>query len=348
MPSVKELMNLTTEIIKRAGFPDSDAELIADSLIQADLDGVSTHGLARLNLYIERAENNALNRTPDLKILNETPSTILLDADDGMGIVASKKALNLIIEKAKKTGIGFASIRNSNHLGALAYVTKQIQKQGFIGFACTNTSPIMAPYGGRSPVLGNNPFSVAIPYDPPIIFDTALSVTARGNIILAEREGKPIPEGWAVNEKGQITTNAKEALLGAVLPMAHHKGYGMAFLVEVLCGVLTGSQYGLNLGSFVPPDYSKPLGFGHIIIAINIESFMDKNEFAQRLADLAKMVKESPLAEGFGEIFLPGEIESRRRSKAQTEGLLLKDTTIQLLKGLCHKYNIEIEPSLFK
>ncbi|MFZ5942614.1 MAG: Ldh family oxidoreductase [Bacillota bacterium] len=340
MIPVQDLTNLTIEIIKKAGFPEEDAEIIADSLIQADLNGVSTHGLARLNLYIERAENNALNKTPDLKILNETPSTVLLDADDGMGIVASKKAMDMIIEKARITGIGFASIRNSNHLGALAYVTNYIQKQGLIGFACTNTSPIMAPFGGRSPVLGNNPFSVAIPYEPPIIFDTALSVTARGNIILADREGKPIPEGWAVNDKGQITTNAKEALLGAVLPMAQHKGYGMAFLVEVLSGVLTGAQYGVNLGSFVPPDYSKPLGFGHIIMAINIESFMDRKEFDSRLHDLVKMVKESPKAEGVNEIFVPGEIEYRRNSKAQTEGVNLKESTIQLLKDLCSKYNI--------
>jgi LDH2 family malate/lactate/ureidoglycolate dehydrogenase len=341
MIPVSKLRSLTTEIIKRAGFPADDAELIADSLIQADLNGVSTHGLSRLNLYIERAENNALNKTPDVKVLNETPSTVLLDADNGMGIVASNQAIKIIFEKAKSTGIGMASIRNSNHLGALAYVTKKIQEHGFIGFACTNTSPIMAPYGGRAPVLGNNPFSVAIPYDPPIILDTALSVTARGNIILAEREGKPIPEGWAVNDKGQVTTNAKEALLGAVLPMAHHKGYGMAFLIEVLCGVLSGAQYGTNLGSFVPPDFSRPLGFGHMIMAINIESFMDKKEFTQRLEDLTKMVKESPLAEGFSEILLPGEIEHRRNVKAEDEGLELKDSTLQLLKGLVSKYNIE-------
>ncbi|KJS22691.1 MAG: hypothetical protein VR72_03920 [Clostridiaceae bacterium BRH_c20a] len=341
MTSVKQLVDLTEQIIKKAGFTENDAYIIADSLIQADLNGVSTHGLARLNLYIERAENNALNKTPELKILNETPSTVLIDADNGMGIVAAKKAMDMIIEKAKNTGIALASIRNSNHLGALAYVTNYIQEQGFIGYACTNTSPIMAPFGGSSPILGNNPFSVAIPYEPPIIFDTALSVTARGNIILADREGKPIPEGWAVNDKGQATTNAKEALLGAVLPMALHKGYGMAFMVEVLAGVLTGAQYGINLGSFVPPDYSKPLGFGHVIMAINIESFMDKTEFETRLNDLVKMVKESPKAEGVNEIFVPGEIEYRRNAKAQAEGVNLKVSTVQLLKELCQKYNLE-------
>jgi LDH2 family malate/lactate/ureidoglycolate dehydrogenase len=341
MINVQDLMDITTKIIIKAGFPEEDAEIIADSLIQADLNGVSTHGLARLNLYIERAENNALNKKPDLKILKENPATILLDADNGMGIVAAKKAMDIIIQKARNTGIGLAAIKNSNHLGALAYVTNHIQKQGLIGFACTNTSPIMAPFGGRAPVLGNNPFSIAIPYDPPIIFDTALSVTARGNIILAEREGKPIPEGWAVNNKGQITTDAKEALLGAVLPMAQHKGYGMAFMVEVLAGVLTGAQYGINLGSFVPPDYTKPLGFGHIIMAINIESFMTKDEFELRLKDLVKMIKESPRAEGFNEIFVPGEIEYRRNSQAQVEGVKLKETTLKILKDLCKKYHLE-------
>jgi len=340
MTTVKQLMDLTEQIIIKAGFTENDAHIIADSLIQADLNGVSTHGLARLNLYIERAENNALNKTPDLKIINETPSTVLIDADNGMGIVAAKRAMDMIIEKAEITGIALANIRNSNHLGALGYVTNYIQEQGFIGYACTNTSPIMAPFGGRSPILGNNPFSVAIPYKPPIIFDTALSVTARGNIILADREGKPIPEGWAVNDKGQITTNAKEALLGAVLPMAMHKGYGMAFIIEILAGVLTGAQYGTNLGSFVPPDYSKPLGFGHVIMAINIESFMDKKEFEIRLNDLVKMIKESPKAEGVNEIFAPGEIEYRRNTKAQNEGVNLKSSTVQLLKELCQKYNL--------
>ncbi|MFZ7104867.1 MAG: Ldh family oxidoreductase [Peptococcaceae bacterium] len=340
MINVNELQKLTTEIIKRAGFAAGDADIIADSLIQSDLNGVGTHGLARLNLYLERAENDALNKNPVIKVINENPGTVTLDADNGMGIVASKKAIDIITPKAATTGIGLAAIRNSNHLGALSYITNLIQQQNMIGFACTNTSPIMAPYGGRAPVLGNNPFSVAIPCSPPIIFDTALSVTARGNIILAEREGKPIPEGWAVNDKGQITTNAKEALLGAVLPMAKHKGYGLALIIEILAGVLTGAQYGVNLGSFVPPDYSKPLGFGHIIMAINIESFMDKTAFKARLADLVTMIKESPLAENFTEIMIPGENSSRRNITGQKEGIRLKETTAEILKGLCRKYQI--------
>lgn len=340
MLQVGKLKDIVTQILFKSGFPQEDSALIADFLLQADLNGISTHGLARLNLYIERAENNALNKQPVVKIIKDTNATTVVDADNGMGIVAAKKAIELVTAKAKEFGIGFATIRNSNHIGALSYLTNIIQKQGFIGFACTNTSPIMAPYGGKDAVLGNNPFSVAVPYNPPIIFDTALSITARGNIILAEREGKKIPEGWAVNDKGQVTTDPKEALLGAVLPMAKHKGYGMALLIDILAGVLSGAQYGTNLGSFVPPDYSKPLGFGHVVMAIDIESFMNKEEFNERLKALVEMIKGSSPAEGFSEIFIPGERSYKNSQQALKEGVQLKETTIAKLKELCAKYQV--------
>lgn len=341
MYQVQLLLDLAEKILIEAGFPRADARLIVDSLVQADCNGISTHGLSRLNLYLERAEKGVLNKTPEIKVIRENISTVLIDADNGMAVLACKKAVDLITEKAKSTGIAMAAIRHSNHLGALSYVADLISQKGMIGFVSSNTSPIMAPHGGKEPVLGNNPFSISIPFDPPIIFDTALSITARGNIILAEREGKPIPEGWAINKEGQITTDAKEALLGAVLPLAGHKGYGMALIIDILSGVLTGSAYGTEVGSFVPPDYSKPLDFGHILLAINIESFMDRELFNKRLAHFISMIKESKPAHGFSEILIPGEGRMKRNAASYEKGIELQKSTVEKLKELCGKYHIE-------
>lgn len=341
MLQVQPLLDLTEDILVQAGFPQSDASLIADSLIQADCNGISSHGLSRLNLYIERAEKGVLNKTPEIKVLRDKKSAVLIDADNGMAVLACKKAVDLITEKAKITGIAMAAIRHSNHLGALSYVADLIQQEGLIGFVSSNTSPIMAPFGGKDPVLGNNPFSVGIPFNPPIIFDTALSITARGKIILAEREGKPIPEGWAINKKGQITTDAREALLGAVLPLAGHKGYGMALIIDILSGVLTGAAYGVNVGSFVPPDFTKPLDFGHVLLAIDIDSFMDREEFNARLSHFISTIKESEPAQGFSRILIPGEGRYQRYITSSQEGIKLQKSTIEKLKELCDKYRIK-------
>jgi LDH2 family malate/lactate/ureidoglycolate dehydrogenase len=157
---------------------------------------------------------------------------------------------------------------------------------------------------------------------------------------LAERESKPIPEGWAINREGEITTDAKEALLGAVLPLAGHKGYGMALIIDILSGVLTGSAYGTKVGSFVPPDYSKPLDFGHILLAIDIDSFMEREEFNARLTDFISMIKESDPARGFSKILIPGEGRKERNSFSYQEGIKLQKSTLEKLKELCIKYKI--------
>lgn len=340
MFQIQQLLDLAVDILVQAGFPQDDAHLIADSLVEADRNGIGTHGLSRLNLYIERAEKGVLNKTPEIKVLRDNKSAVVIDADNGMGILACKKGIDLITEKAKSTGIAMAAIRHSNHLGALSYVADLIQRKGFIGFVSSNTSPIMAPYGGKEPVLGNNPFSVGIPYRPPIIFDTALSITARGKIIMAQREGKAIPHGWAINKEGHVTTDAQEALLGAVLPLAGHKGYGMALIIDILSGVLTGASYGQNVGSFVPPDFSKPLDFGHILIAIDIDSFMDREEFNERLSHLVTTIKGSDPAHGFSRILIPGEGRFERSTLAAQEGIKLENSTIEKLKELCSKYKI--------
>ncbi|GAW93916.1 Ldh family oxidoreductase [Calderihabitans maritimus] len=339
--SPQKLIDYCSLIFQKIGVPQEHSFIMAEALVEADLLGIKTHGVSRLNFYVEHIHNGTINSTPNFKVIRENLAVCVIDADKAMGPVVGDYAIKKVLEKAKKTGVGIALVRNSSHLGALSVTAKKAIKEKMIGVVISNTSPIMAPYGGGEAVLGNNPISFAVPTDDfPYILDMALSVTARGNIILAAREGKSIPEGWAVNKNGEPTTNAEEALLGAVLPLAEHKGYALAFMFDVLCGVLSGAAYGKNVGSFVPPDYSKPLDMGHFVMALDIEKFQPYEEYLRRLKDFASQIKTSKKAKGFDEIFIPGERSYQRYCENLKKGIFLPPQTLKMLRELSERYQI--------
>lgn len=329
-------------IVEKAGVPGKDAQILVEALIEADLRGVHTHGVARLGMYLERVKQGVLNPAAKVKVLNDAGAVAVVDGDNGFGPVVGRHALNLAITKAKDYGVGVVGARHSNHLGALGVIAVHATYHHMIGIVFTNTSPVMAPWGGYKPILGNNPFAIAVPRkdEEPLVLDLSLSKTARGNIILAAREGKPIPRDWAINDHGEPTTDPIEALRGAVLPMSEHKGYGLAIMVDILAGVLTGAAFATKVGSLVPPDFSKPLDTGHLVMALDITKFMLLDEFYERLEEFVRMIKNSPLAVGFKEILLPGERGAREREKHLKEGVYLEDTTLEGLKHLGQEYGI--------
>ena len=246
----------------------------------------------------------------------------LVDADNALGAVAGTQALEVSIEKARAAGVGWVGVRNSNHFGACAYYTNLIAARGMLGFAFSNAPATMAPWGGIEPYLGTNPLGFSVPTrgGTPISVDMATSVAARGSILLTAAKGEPIPAGWAIDNRGRPTTDAKEALEGTVLPMAGHKGYALALMVDVLSGLLTGAGFGRHIGRLYE-DFDRPQNVGHLIGAIDIQRFIPLAQFYDRIEQMTQEIRAIPLAEGVAQIFIPGDIEAATRERRRREGV---------------------------
>ncbi|MDK2822837.1 MAG: hypothetical protein PWQ67_639 [Clostridia bacterium] len=309
-------------LFESVGMPKDDANINADSLVDANLSGVDSHGVSRMSIYLKRIREGVVKPKCELKVLRDFPAGAALDAGNGMGAVASYKAMEIALEKAKEVGTAFVTVNNSNHNGTAAYFTKMALEYGMIGFAATNGPSRMAPWGGRDPYFGTNPFSVAVPAgkELPIIVDMATSVVARGKIILAAKNNQDIPEGWAMNKQGEITTNAQEALEGTVLPFGGPKGSAIALLVDILSGVLSGAAFGTYIKDMYA-NFTEPTNTGHIFGAINVDKFIDLEIFKENIDQIIREIKENTPARGVEEVFLSGEIEFRKRQQRLKEGI---------------------------
>ena len=312
----------SVELLIKAGVPADDAREIARHLIFADLRGVDTHGTSRLKIYLTRMEAGLVNRTPDIRILRETPVSALMDGDDGFGQVVARKATDLAIEKAKSTGMAVVGVNRSTHCGCMAYYTLLMAEAGLIGMAGTNAVANMPPFGGKAAFFGTNPFSMAAPVGngSPFVFDMATSVVAKGKIINAAREGKPIPEGWAIDKDGNPTTDSKKANEGLVLPMAGAKGSALAFMVEILSGVMTGALIGPDL-PLMYADKGAPQQVGHFFLAFRPDLFMDMDEFKQRMDETLARVRAVEPAPGFTQVYAPGDVELAKAEANSKAGI---------------------------
>jgi LDH2 family malate/lactate/ureidoglycolate dehydrogenase len=232
-------------------------------------------------------------------------------------------------------------LRNSNHFGTAMYFTLMAARAGCVGFLATNASPAMAPWGGRKKTVGTNPWSWAAPAgrQSPMVLDIANTGVARGKIYLAKQERHPIPEGWAINAAGVPTTDPAEAIEGIILPMAQHKGYAIALMMDMLSGVLTGSGFGAEVAG--PYQAERRSRAGQLMIALNIEAMQPLTDFNARMEELIAQIKAVPLAQGFSEVFYPGEIEARNDTKNRREGLMLPEDTLTDLKNLAGEYNLK-------
>ncbi|MBV9082104.1 MAG: Ldh family oxidoreductase, partial [Acidobacteriaceae bacterium] len=225
-------------------------------------------------------------------------------------------------------------VRNSNHFGTAMYYTLMAARRNCVAFLCTNASPAMAPWGGRQKSVGTNPWSIAAPAGryAPMVLDIANTAVARGKVYLARQKGAEIPLGWAIDAGGEPTTDPAKALMGFILPMAGHKGYGIAVMMDVLSGVLTGSKFGTQVfGPYQPENRS---GCGHLIIALNIEAIQPLSEFISRMETLIQELKSTPCASGVEEVFYPGELEARNDDRNRRAGLVLPANTMSDLRKL--------------
>jgi LDH2 family malate/lactate/ureidoglycolate dehydrogenase len=333
-----KIKNFNKTILKIVHVPGNDAVTVAESLVQADLRGVNTHGAVRMPIYVNRLRKGIFNPTPDIRTIHESQTTAIVDGDFGLGQVVGSKAMQLAIKKADTSEVGIVGVKNSHHFGAAAYYSMMALTKDMIGFACSNQVPLMPAPGGAKKVVGNNPFSFAIPAgkELPIVFDMACSVAAQGKIIIASKRGESIPEGWATDCKGIPTTKPFEALEGFLLPVGGHKGYGLALIVDILSGILSGATLDRSF-----TDMTKNFINDHFFMAIKINNFLDPSLFKVQIDNRIKEIKNSPLAPGVKEVFLPGEIEFRTADRRKGEGIPYPHAVVEELLKMAEEFNLD-------
>jgi len=291
-----------------------------------------------LAIYIKRMRAGLIDPKGTPRVERDTPSVVVIDGCNALGQVCGLFAAEKVIEKARSSGVAAATVKRSQHFGAASYYGERIAKEGMIGIVFTNAEPAMPPWGGKEAFFGTNPISLVAPTGKgfPVRIDLATSVAARGRIIAAEKKGEAIPEGWAIDAEGNPTTDAREALAGAVLTMAGHKGYALALLVEVLCGVLSGAAVGRETGSMYK-DLDRSQDIGHFLAALSIEHFLPRAEFLARMDAMIDALKSSPRRPDAQEILVPGELEHRGRLRRLSQGIEVGDEVVGELRQLARE-----------
>ncbi len=333
---------LTAAIAVRAGVKKKDAAILADALVDADLHGTSTHGISRLNIYIRRIQKGLIDPKAKLAVERGRGAAMAMDAGNGLGQVQAVKALEKLAKKAKRQGVAAATIRNSQHFGALSYYCNLAAKQDLILFATTSCEPAMSPEGACQAFFGTNPIAASFPTGKgwSVKIDLATSIVARGNIIAAQKKGQPIPLGWALTPEGEPTTDAAAALAGTVLTMAGHKGYALALMVEIFSSVLSGSAVGPAIGSMYK-NMDRKQDVGHFFFLLDIAAFMDVAEFKRRLDKAIDDIKGCRKRAGVSEVLVPGERSHQKAQQNLAQGIAIDEATQKELKTLCEELRVK-------
>ena len=307
----KSLLKLKVKrIFFKHGLSQKHSEICANYLVKAELVEAKSHGLARLKMYCDRIKKKLINAKPKIKVKKISSSITHIDADHAIGFISANIGISQAIKNAKKTGIGLVAVKKSGHYGLSSFYAEQAVKKGLIVWCFTNAPPALAPYGARKALFGTNPVCFGAPTGKaPFILDMSTSMINRGKIRRANKLGEKIPYGVAMDKNGKITTNASHALLGTQLPIAGFKGSGLAWMVDILSGVLTGSSHG---GKTKDPfdDFSGPQNIGHLFITINPKIFVGKN-YLKEIKKNISLVKRLPKAKGYSDILYPGERKNK-------------------------------------
>lgn len=338
------MRSLAARLAAAVGVPSSDAEILANALVDADLHGTSTHGISRLNIYLERITKELIDPKAKLSIERDGGSVLALDAGNGLGQVQAVKALDLLLPLARRNGVAAATIRNSQHFGALSYYCNRAANEDMVLLAMTSCEPAMSPEGGYRPFFGTNPIAASFPTGKGfnIKIDLATSVVARGNIIAAQKKKQAIPEGWALDRHGNPTTDAQEALLGTVLTMAGHKGYALALMVEVFSSVLSGAAIGPDIGSMYK-NLDRKQDVGHFFCLLNIAAFLDPDEFRNRIDSMIDCIKANAKRPGVEEILVPGERSQRNALANEVQGIPVAEETLAELEHWCAHCHVPLD-----
>jgi LDH2 family malate/lactate/ureidoglycolate dehydrogenase len=336
------------------GCSAAHTELAADVLLQADLRGIDSHGVARLIGYVRLWESKRINANPNITIVHETPTTATVDGDAGLGLVVAPFAMQLAIKKAELYGSGWVSVRNSNHFGIAGYHALMAVEKNMIGYAMTNASPLVAPTYSNERLLGTNPMCYAFPAGnyPPVVVDMATSAAANGKLEIAQRAGKPVPEGWIQDAQGNYTTDPHALKSGgSLLPLGSdkdhgsHKGFGLSATVDILSAVLSGANYGPWVPPFVafldPPSDPVGLGIGHFVGAMRVDGFRPVHEFKTHMDNWIRRFKSAQTIDPDQKVIIPGEPELEAEMDRKANGIPLVDAVVNDLNGLAKKFSIK-------
>jgi L-2-hydroxycarboxylate dehydrogenase (NAD+) len=351
----KDLMRFTIEVFSAIGCTPEDAELASKVLLEADLRGVDSHGVARLSGYVRLWKEQRINANPNIKITHETQSTAVVDGDKGLGLVVAPKAMEIAINKAKQVGSGWVSVKNSNHYGIAGYYSMMALKHDMIGFSMTNASPLVAPTFSLDRMLGTNPISIAIPAGKefPFVLDMATTTAANGKLETLKRKGENLPGGWLQDKEGKPSIdNAGVQSGGALLPLGSdylhgsHKGYGLGAVVDIFSAVLSGANY----GPWVPPfvAFLQPVpnevgeGLGHFFGAMSIDAFRSKDEFKKHMDNWIQTFRKSNPIEGQTEVLIPGDPERIISAQRLKDGIPIINSIREDLISLGEAYGVEL------
>ncbi len=330
---IKKLKNIINKIFVNHGVTKKHASICSEAIINAELVGAPSHGLSRLKMYCDRIKSKLINPKPKIKIKKISQSIAHIDANNGIGFVAADLAIKTAIKNAKKTGISLVGVKNSGHYGLSGYYAEQAVKHNLIAFCFTNAPPAIAPHGSKKSLFGTNPICFATPTSSkvPFILDTSVSVINRGKIRVAARTRKKIPQGVALDKFGKPTTDAKKALSGVQLPIAGFKGSGLAWMVDILSGVLTGGNHG---GKVRDPfdDFSGPQNIGHLFLVMKPNLFV--GNYSQRIKENIKRIKKLPKLKGVKKIYYPGENKYSRYISNLKKNILIPKNILEDLEKL--------------
>jgi len=335
------LKRFVTALFTKTGMMEDDAAFFAEALVKTDLWGIGSHGALRIPIYIKRLRSGAMNPQPQIKTVKSAQGLEVLDGDHGPGFIVGRDAMKRAIEIAETNSVAAVGAIQSNHFGAAGIYARMAAEKGMIGICMANVVQNMVVPGASKPVVGNNPIAVAVPTfgEFPFVLDISMSAVAGGKLLLASKKKEKIPTDWATDKNGRSTDDPDEAFAGFLLPMAGHKGFGLALVVDILCGVITGGVFLDKMkGMYKYPE--DPSLTGHFMIVINPLSIMSREAFKDRMANFREVLKSTPMWDSEKEILLPGEIEYRTSLERQKHGIPIPEALYDELNGLASSLGI--------
>lgn len=338
------LRRYLTELYRCAGLRKRDAEVCADCTVKTNLWGIDSHGVLRTPAYIRRVLKGAVKAEPSpFFVKGEKGPVSILDGDAGMGYVVGQYAVDAALAKAKEFGIGMVVVRNSNHFGAASLFARQAAEAGMLGMVTTNVIPNIGMPGNRRSVTGNNPIALAAPLNKPYPFslDISMSAVSGGKILLAQKKGEKIPDTWAIDKDGNPTDDPFAAFAGILLPTGMHKGLGMSLFIDIITGVLSGGPFLQDIKSMYRHK-DEPSLTSHLFCVIDPTFFLEADEFSEKMARWAEMIKETPMTDPDAEQIIPGEIEYRMETKRLETGLPLPEELVNELIELEKELGMEL------
>ncbi|MSQ10475.1 MAG: Ldh family oxidoreductase [Dehalococcoidia bacterium] len=340
----RALHAVISRAFQKLGLPPGEADLSAEVLVLADLRGVDSHGVQNSvrNIYVPQLRSGKINVSPNMRVVHETPSTATVDGHNGMGMVVGRYAMNLAMEKARQVGCGFVSVRNSNHYGMAGYYAMMALPHDMIGMSLTTARSSVVPLGGREPRLGTNPIAVAVPTmdEPPFVFDVATSTVAAQKVAIASISGRELPDGWIADREGRPSNDPKlprdqRVLLplgGGTREGGGHKGYGLAVIVDVFSGMLSGAGWSMDVEGY---------NCGHFFGAWRVDAFRPADEFKRDMDRMIRDLRATPLAAGFDRVYVAGEPDHEMEQERRAHGIPIHKDVLTYLRKLAGELGFE-------